>query len=263
MMDLARSYTFPALAPLSPPVAVHLASYLVRTTRRDAGRPPGSTRDVAQRAEQRLLDSLESLAPRVQKARQEVYQDMDAVVRSGTLTPSWLLQALSHETPGDGILYPQRLVDMRREGVLHYNRRGQPDPQSVARVLVARKIDPRRRGWLPFHIDQSERILEWVCWQQTAPDQAPVPYLLTRSEEQEVQLPPEQSLLWTPWKGATWLGWQEAANGAISWSAPERVTTELLAWWVPHISGESAREQDLEDLSRQALLSLAAERLLR
>ncbi len=261
-MDSARLRKFPALAPLPPPLAVHLASYLVRHTSRDAGRPPGSMSDVAQRAEQRLLDTLGSLADRVQQARQEVYQDMDAVVQSGTLTPNWLLQTLSHETPGDGILYPQRLVDMRREGVLHYNRRGRPDPQSVAGVLVARKIDPRRRGWLPFHLDQSERILEWACWQQTAPDQDPVPYLLTRPEEQEVQLPPEQSLLWTPWKGATWLGWQGVANGAITWSAPERVTAELLTRWVPYIAGQSTREEDLAELSRQALLSLAADRLL-
>jgi hypothetical protein len=260
MMDPARLRTFPALAPLSPPVAVHLASHLVRHTSRDAGRPPGSTRDIAQRAEQRLLAALESLVPRVQRACQEVYQTMDTIVQAGALSPSWLLQALSRETPGDGILYPQRLVDMRREGVLHYNRRGQPDPQSVAGVLVARKIDPRRRGWLPFHLDQTERNLEWACWQQTAPDVDCVPYFLTRSEE-KVQLPLEQSLLWTPWKGATWLGWQAVANGAIAWAAPERVTAELLARWAPYIAGEATGEQDLAELSRQTLLSLAADRL--
>lgn len=260
-MDSARLHTFPALAPLSPPVAVHLASYLVRNTPLDAGRPRGSTRDIAQRAEQRLLETLESLAPRVHQARQEVYQAMDGVVQSGTLIPNWLLATLSRETPGDGILYPQRLVDMRREGVLHYSRRGQPDPQSVAGMLVARKIDPRRKGWLPFHLDPSETMLEWACWQQVAPDQDPVPYVLTRSDEQEAQLPPEQSLLWTPWKGAAWLGWQEADHGAITWSAPERVTVEMLMRWAPDIVGQSAPERDLADLSRQVLLLLAADRL--
>jgi hypothetical protein len=150
---------------------------------------------------------------------------------------------------------------MRREGVLRYNRRGQPDPQSVAGMLVARKIDPRRRGWLPFHLDPSERMLEWACWRQIAPDQDPVPYLLTRSDEQEVQLPPEQSLLWTPWKGAAWLGWQEVDHGAITWSAQERVTAELLASWAPHIVGQSAPEKGLTELSRLALVSLAVDRL--
>ena len=256
MMDSARLRKFPALAPLTPPVAIHLASYLVRHTPRDAGRPPGSSRDIALFAEQRLLDALESLVPRVQQARQEVYQEMDAAVQSSTLTPRWLLQALSHEAPGDGILYPQRLVDMRREGVLYYNRRGQPDPQSVAGVLVARKIDPRRRGWLPFHLDQSERILEWACWQQTAPEQDPIPYLLTQSEEHEVQLPPEQSLLWTPWKGATWLGWLGVTNGAITWSVPGEVSTDLLKKWVPGLVDSSSAEGDLAALSLQALRSL-------
>lgn len=261
MIDTARTLKLPALAPLTPPIAIHLASYIVRTAPRDAGRPSGPTRDVAHRAELRLLAALESLVPKVEQARQEVFSEMDETVRSSSLTPSWLLQALAHGTGNDKIIYPQRLVDWRREGVLHYNRRVQPDAQSVASVLVARRIDLRRKGWLPSQLDQYESRLGWVCWRQVQPGLDPEPYPLELTEDGDVELPSEQSLLWTPWTGAAWLGWLEVPGGAITWSVPEQATFGLLEQWAPQLVGSSDKEQDPTELSTQVLRHLAADRL--
>jgi hypothetical protein len=263
MMDPTRLLKFPSLAPLSPPLAVHLASYLVRTSPRDAGRPRGPAMDVASRTEQRLLEALDSLGPRFEQVRQEVYNEMKDAVQEDALTPNWLLQALARVTPGDRIVYPQRLVDWRREGVLHYNRRGQPDAQSVAGLLVARRIDPRRKGWLPYQLDQNEKHLGWACWQQVAPDQQPGPYLLHLTDKAETEIPAEQSLLWSPWKGATWIkGWLDVPGGAVGWSAPELVTADLLQKWAPHLISADHDERNVAELSALVLRYLATDRLL-
>lgn len=262
MMETARSLTFPALAPLTPPIAVHLASYLVRTSPRDAGRPPGPTMDVALRAEQRMQEALTALVPRVEQARLEVYGEMNAVVRSGSLTPSWLLQALARDVAGNTIVYPQRLVDWRQAHVLRYNRRGEPDAQSVASLLVARRIDPRRRGWLPSQLDQHEWDLSWSCWQQATPGLVPVPSPLRLDDEGKMQVPTTQSLLWTPWKGGAWMnGWLEVPGGAIGWADPEQVSYDLLVQWAPHLASTPPEGGDVAELSTGVLNHLAAERL--
>ena len=268
MIDDDRSRRFAELAPLTKSFAVHLASYLLRTKQRQAGRPhKAEGEDVATRAERRLLAAMDQLIPLIQAQRQTVYDLVNPVVSSGALTEKWLLQTLSQLTPGKMMIYPQRLAEWRQLHLLHYTASGEPEPNSVCCLLLARMINPHRTGWLP----RPPTAESYWCWRQDAPGSNPFPYELPlvvpdpQRPEIVKPLPVEEAeayILWTPWRGAAWSSeaWVAVKGGAIRWVG-QPSEGQLVKWLSPEEVASLAPSASLADRAKQSLSILAADLL--
>lgn len=262
-----RSRRFAELAPLTTSFAMHLASYLLRSKQRPVGRPQkGDGEDVVTRAERRLLAAMDQLIPLVQTKRQIVYDLVHPVVSSGHLTNKWLLQTLSQLTPGTMMVYPQRLAEWRQAHLLLYNAAGEPEPNSVCCLLLARMINPNRTGWLP----RPPGPESYWCWRRDAPGRAAFPFEMPlvavnpeHPETVRIEPPREASpyVLFTPWKGASWddtAAWEVTDQGAVRWVGLP--SEELLAQWLsPQELASLAPSASQADRARQALRLLATD----
>ena len=225
MSDADRSRRFADLAPLTKSFAMHLASYQLRTRQRPAGRPHKTEgEDVVTRAERGMLEAMDRLIPLVHAKRQAIYDLVHPVFSSGNLTNKWLLQTLSQFTPGTMMVYPQRLAEWRQAHVLLSNEDGNPEPNSVCCLLLARTINPNRTGWLP----RPPAPASFWCWRQDAPNIQPYPFelpLVALNQEHpgvaRSILPVQEHpyLLSTTWKGATWDSpeWMLVEDMAMRW----------------------------------------------
>jgi hypothetical protein len=181
----------PVFAPLSAPLVDHL---------------------IAQRlTAQTPLQAVAELRAAVAGARHAVYDELDTVVRADRLTIQRFRAFLSAVSPPGSVPSDQTFALWRARGLLRMRRRRFPDAQSTAAILVARQVTPheRQRGWLPAEMVPSEPM--WWCWRQDAPDTAIVPC--------PVPLPadvPHGALVWSNWRGATWLpAWSAVVGGAV------------------------------------------------
>ena len=271
MSDDDRSRRFAELAPLTKSFALHLASYLLRTKPRPAGRPHKvEGEDVVTRAEQRLLGAMDQLIPLVQTKRQTVYDLVHPVVSSGSLTNKWLLQTLSQLTPGNMMVYPQRLAEWRQAHLLLNNAVGEPEPNSVCCLLLARKLNPNRTGWLP----RPPGAESYWCWRRDAPDRPPFPYemplVVPDPQHPDIVKPvptveAQPYVLWTPWKGASWddpAAWEVTEQSAVCWvGLPSEES--LVQWLSPQELASLALSASQADRAKQALRILATDFLAR
>jgi hypothetical protein len=235
----------PAFAPLNAPMIAHLAVHVLRCS-------PNMF----------LADA--------QAARSAVYTDIARLVANESLTVGAFLSLLRASAS------PRRLhrcghvyeiqstkatIDSwRAKHLLRMQSRGRPHPQSIAAILIARRISRDRViGWLPARLD--EAAPHWWCWRQDSPEAAPQPC--------QVPLPAHlaaSALLWTPWRGAAWdAEWIDIGNGCARWSVPPSIS--CLSVWDPQIGpacavlGLSDTERAPTQIAERVLRRLADDRL--
>lgn len=266
MSDDDRPRKFAELAPLTKSFALHLASYLLRASQRPAGRPHKMEgEDVVTRAERRLLAALDQLIPLIQARRQTIFDLVNPVLSSGNLTEKWLLQTLSQYTPGQMMIYPQRLAEWRDVHLLLRTASGEPEPNSVCCLLLARMLNPNRTGWLP----RPTAAEAYWCWRLDAPGRILLPYemplvILDQERPDVVKIAPREEevpfVLWTPWQGAAWDSdaWVVVEGGAIRWVGEP--TMNQLPQWLSQQEMATLAASGAEgnsNQSRQALRILA------
>jgi hypothetical protein len=239
----------PPLAPLSKPLADHLAG---TESLPDAGRGRVTINNGIDLGE--LIEAhgraRHALAPRVQAARDAVYELMRPVLGSGPITPVHgsgplttrafldLLQQTVNDVfahlPADERPSPTRSTLHRwrnsehGSGLLRYRDQDDIDPQSAAAILVARCIARTAQGWLPSSRNQfTAEDVSWWCWCYERPDAAPIARPISSLHD----IAPS-SLVFTPWRGAAWMeGWQAVPGGAFRWAGMPSVA-ELDRWYV-------------------------------
>ncbi len=197
----------PDFAPLSAPIVNQLVSQ-----HRTARMP---------------LHALANLRDAVAGVRQTVYQEIDDLVPANQFTIHRFRALLQAVSPAGSEPTDQTFALWRARGVLRMHRRGIPDPQSAAAILIARRVTPpeRRRGWLPAEILPTEPA--WWCWRQDGPgaSMTPCPIPLPRDS-------PPSALLWTEWRGAAWLpGWHAADEVALYVPQGEQAIEAALEGW--------------------------------
>ncbi|MDP9311655.1 MAG: hypothetical protein M3R24_12375 [Chloroflexota bacterium] len=211
-------FPLPAFAPLCKPMVFQLLYYHANT--RSA--LEAITRYPA--LQEQLLQEIADLRP-------HVYADIAPLVAAGRLTTQVFVDLLRSASPSGSKPTEQLVSFWRSRGVLHMDRRGYPDPQSVAAILLARRIASRaQRGWLPAEIPPSEP--DWWCWRQDGPAASlqicPIPL--------PANLPPS-AVIWTVWAGARWLpNWIEVDGGVVyvpDTTESATVETALGAWQLP------------------------------
>ncbi len=261
--------TFPNLAPLAVPVAYHLIAHQSKNYRY---RPPVEM--TLQEELRRVADVYHTewdlLTQKVQTQRADVYKEMDSVVPN--LSTDWIQEALTDSHP----VSAPTISRWREAGLLCYQQgeggeelRNRHHPDSVGALLIAARIDPRSRGWLPEKIPAG--VPRWYCWRQDGPDNPIMPC--------PIPLPPdlpEGTVLWTPWAGAAWepnwLGFGKAGairfartrviHGKCLWSLSEAA----LKTWDPDTFylGEgilAMAPEVLDNIARMILLKLAFKHL--
>lgn len=260
----ARTHRMPDAAPLTEPLAWHLATARMKELPRPAGRPSREAGDANTREERLILAALEKLIPEIFTEQRQVFSLMDPLVRTKKLTRKWLLDQLSKYIPEDQIVYPDRLREWHRDNLLLYDEQDRLESQSTAALLVMRRLDHRRKGWLPRGLIAPR---SYFCWRQNASHLVPFPYelsLVPVSPQTPSLVKPspagEESpyLLWSPWKGASWddaEAWHVRDHGAIRWVG-EPTLDQLAQWLSPHEMASLA-VSDTERLARQALRVLA------
>jgi hypothetical protein len=263
-----RSRKFADLAPLTKSFSMHLASYLLRMKQRPAGRPrKAEGADVVERFERRLLSAMDELIPLIQAKRQSIYDLVNPVVSSGKLTEKWLLQTLNQVTPGERLVYPQRLAEWRQAHLLLYHAVDEPEPNSVCCLLLARMINPNRTAWLP----RPPAPESYWCWRRDPPDRFLFPYemplVVPDPHHPDIVKPVPTAeanpyTLWTPWKGASRddPAWVVLEEGAARWvGLPSE--DQLAAWLSPQEFASLASSVNQADRAIQALRILATEML--
>lgn len=113
------------------------------------------------------------------------------------LATAELQRFLQGNSPTKQRIPVQTVSAWHKRGLLRYRQWGILTCDSAAAVLMMRMIHPSRKGWLPTTVSPDEP--SWWCFRQDAPG-APVVAC-------PVPLPGDLSpdtLLWTPWAGATW-----------------------------------------------------------
>jgi hypothetical protein len=235
----------PAFAPLNAPMIAHLVAHVLRC-------------------------SPELLLTDAQIARSAVYNDIAPLVANGSLTVGTFLSLLrASASPRRmhrrGHVYEvqstKATIDCwRGKHLLRMQSRGRPHPQSVAAILIARRISQDRViGWLPARLE--EATPHWWCWRQDSPDAAPRPCPLPLPANLT-----DSTLLWTPWRGAAWeADWIDIGDGSARWSAPPSIID--LSVWDPQIGpacavlGLSGIERAPSQIAERVLRRLANERL--
>jgi hypothetical protein len=226
------SHLYPAVAPLSAPMADHL---LLLEERRYRRRP--AQRPTDQEMARTVLE-------RIRRSRTVVYEYMNVFVeadkkrqeRGASRTfpnPEWLLETLSQYTPGQGGNAVATLDFWQKRGLLRREKtRGLLDVTSVAALLIARLAqETLQRNWLPSSLADAEPY--WWWYGRVSPD-APL---------QRVPVPlagklPTSLVLWTPWRGATW----DEATREVPWFLVDDTRSQdVLYRW--------ASTPSLEDLS--------------
>lgn len=238
----------PPLAPLSKPLADHLAGI---ESLPDEGRGRVTITNGIDLGE--LLaahtGARRALATRVQAAREAVYAAMLPTMGTGPITPICgrgplttrafldLLQQTVHEVfadlPPDERPSPTRSTIHRwrntenGSGLLRYRDQDDIDPQSAAAILIARRVVRVLHNWLPSGRNQfAPYDLTWWGWCFAHPDAPPMPWPIACLHN----LPP-YSLVVTPWCGAAWLeGWHLVRDGALRWAGNPAVA-DLDRWY--------------------------------
>lgn len=189
---------------------------------------------------------LDQLLLDVSDHRFHVYQDITPLVTSGRFTTQAFVDLLRTASPPISKPTEQLISFWRSRGVLRMDRRGYPDPDCAAAILMARRIaNQAQRGWLPAEIEPSEP--RWWCWRQDSPtgriQYCPFPF------PEDL---PAQTLLWTVWSGAAWLaGWEVVEGGA--WYVPSTLMPALV------MAALDAWQQPLENDLRTALRVLSSD----
>lgn len=184
-----------------------------------------------------------SLLHKVQQKRSTTYRLMNPFV--GALSTEWLRKQLS-ET--QHTVTPTTLFRWRDAGLLRYDGKDRPDPDSVASLLIAAQLHKQRRGFLPSSLRDGEP--GWWCWRQDHPLAPIVPCPVPLPDD----LPPS-TLLWTQWAGAAWhTEWLGVGQrGAIRWAGTNEANSKLL-WgvsldklteWVPGIVSNAQQELEI------------------
>ncbi|MDP9314412.1 MAG: hypothetical protein M3R24_26630 [Chloroflexota bacterium] len=211
-------FPLPAFAPLCKSMVFQLLYYHVGTR-------------SALEAITRYPEVQEQLLQEIADLRPQVYADIAPLVAAGRLTTQAFVDLLRAASPVTSKPTEQLVSFWRSRGVLHMDRRGHPDPHSVAAILLARRIASRaQRAWLPAEIEPSEP--RWWCWQQDNPEASVqlCPFPLPADI-------PSSALVWTMWSGASWLpSWVEVAGGVLyvpDAIEPAGVETALGAWQQP------------------------------
>jgi hypothetical protein len=212
---------------------------------------------------QRFLRVQELLLPDVANARQRVFALLDPVVREGHLTARWLIDTLY---PPPLTPYPDRLREWKEENFLRFDQNGEPEPQTVAAILLQRELDSRKRK-LPHPRSQPR---SYSCFRYETPGSGPISYELPFAPVDASHpsflkpIPAEEPLpyiLSTPWKGASWgdPAWIAYEEGAVRWVG-QPSEDQLAAWLLPQESASLELLPGQADRARQAL-SLLADRL--
>jgi len=223
--------------------------------------------DVVTRAEQRLLGAMDQLITLVQAKRHTVFDLVNPVVGTDDLTNKWLLQTLSQLTPGTMMVYPQRLAEWRQANLLLYNEAGDPEPNSVCCLLLARMINPNRTAWLP----RPPTLESYWCWRLNARHHESVPYEMPLFPADPVNpavvskpSPPVEEVpyvLYTNWKGASWDNtdaWLTTGGGVIRWVG-EPTVDQFAQWLSPReMASLASGTESHAERARQVLRILAA-----
>jgi hypothetical protein len=221
------SLVYPLFAPLPIPMILHLL------------RGPSKAHPAA--TQQPL--TWQELEQQVSAARHAVYTIMYPFVEGDSLSTAWLLQTLTANSPNKSPVQGATLALWHERKLMRYTeqRRGRPDPENAAALLVTRMVDRRERNWLPTTMAEEEPA--WWCYRQDSP-LAPITAC-------PVPLPsdlPATTLLWTPWRGAGWLRnrpWLPIGNlGAIRWGSAREIVRG--SEWMWDLSPHQLREWDSE-----------------
>lgn len=192
------THLYPAFAPLPIPIANHLLLLQERQYRR---RP--SLRPQSQEMIQIVLEKICQARTLVYEyLRPFVMADKKRQLRGESRTfpqPEWLLETLSHYTPGLVRNSTETLDFWQKKGLLRREKtRGLLEITSVAALLMARLVEEKlQRNWLPSLLETSEP--HWWCYgcgSPVAPLQA-IPVPIPSSF-------PASTIVWTPWQGAIW-----------------------------------------------------------
>lgn len=270
MDDPVQSYLI-ELAPLTRTFSMHLASYLQKTLPRRMGRPRREEGSPMMRTRQQLVDALDCLVPLVEDERQKIFDIVDQAFGAGKLAFPWLSQVLVQYSPEGTLIYPQRFREWEKGLVLLSTPDDQLDPHSVSRILLSRKINQQRHGWLPREIPSAESF--WV-WRQDAPDHSVFSYELPLvsidpQDPTRVRVVPaieaQPYLLWTSWRGVVWDdpdAWLVTDNGVIRWVG-EITDDQALQWLLPSEHSTFAEMQSGDESLERRVLRLLAGHLLR
>ncbi len=256
------------VAPLTEPLAWHLATARMKALPRPAGRPSREAGDANTREARLILAALRQMIPEIVSEQQQVFALMDPIVSAGKLTRKWLLDQLSKYVPDNQLVYPDRLREWHRDNLLLYTEQGQLEPQSTAAILVMRRLDHRQKGWLPRQLPTPR---SFFCWRRDASNLEAVPYelpLVSIEGHPSVVKPspatgPAPYVLWTTWKGAAWRddAWLVYDTGAIRWVGNPS-EEELAQWLSPQAMATLAVPASRKDLAKQALAILATDSLV-
>jgi hypothetical protein len=218
---------YPAIAPLSAPMANHLLLQEERQNRqRPSRRPPPEM-------------MVEAVLERIRRVRPVVFDYLHPFVIADTIRQregksrafprsDFLRETLAQYSPGQGEISEATLDYWQRRGLLRREQpRGLLDITSVAALLIARLVEGnRQRNWLPSEHKETEPF--WWCFGRVAPD-APIQAI-------PVPIPaafPASLVVWTPWRGVMWEdGWQGMSRRGeyFYWWARPPSAQDLLVW---------------------------------
>lgn len=260
MDETLRRMRFAELAPLTRSFSIHLAQHLLKSFPREAGRPRKGEQ------EQRMLEALDMLTLQVREERDVIFPQVDSALREGQLAAKWFIQVLNHITPGETMIYPQRITEWKNGRLLFLRPDGQLDPQCVCCIIITRMLHSGRTAWLPPRPLADEPIESFWVWRWDDVRQSPFPY------EMPIEIDPQKPtaikrtpilenqpyILGSPWKGAAWDDpeWMLVEGGAARWvGLPSE--NQLAAWLSPQEIVSLAPSTDRAGRAKQALRILA------
>lgn len=207
----------PLLAPLSIPM-------IRKALEQQPFDPTTPSQETSQGTEEGRIWQWNHLRARVVQIRDQLYTTMvEPAIKSDTLTTEWVIEQVSKHTPRR--LHPQRTTPLSAEtisrwrewGILRYQRRDHPDPDSVTALLTLRLlIQHKERFWIPTPPAQQTFLEEpmWWCWRKDSLSSPAIacPFPLPENL-------PRSALLFTDWLGAETKGWLRIGNlGCCRWA---------------------------------------------
>ncbi len=244
---LAEVFRLPEFAPLSASMVLWLLSETVETVTQQ------TRRDI-----QRVVHQFETLLPKVQHARNLVWQTVSSKATTNDLAIKDFQAIFTDRiTPlklAEGKTYHASrptLMAWRRTGVLRGSQaeeRGTLDADSASSILIAALVDKRVQGFLPPEKDPQEAW--WWAWGQVPPQEGhhfppfPVPIPLPQDL-------PAGTLLWSPWPTFDPL-WRQFSNvGAMRFKEAKLRNGELI--WLIQRKDLARWDPDLINLSREGI----------
>lgn len=261
MQDTLPEELYAEVAPLPIPLATHLFLYIQsRAQSRDS-----------------LDDVMTQFLQEVAEKRRDTYLVMDSFVRNREYSQSprhlrfstqWIRTTLGQYSPDKKEIPSKTFNHWLSVGFIRSERKGQPTPDSSAALCALRMIIEGKK-LLPHSMSRDEP--PWWCYALASPSG-----VIRRVPITEIPRLPPQTLLWTPWPGASWdATWLLVGDylGAIRFAGVQyrngqmqyNVSIDDILLWRPDLAGLYRgglfKSDEIQALARIALVGLAYGRI--